>query len=140
MEIEINNKKINPFFKRTEVHFTIKHENQGTPNKGIIRNELAEALNVKRESIIIDRIHSSFGLQHTKGYAKVYTSRKEADAIEHKHILNRNKVSDGKSKKKDQVEEQSESTKDVSTEEPGSEESTEEVTTEPAVEEVKEES
>ena len=106
MEIEITDKKNNPFFKRTEVHFTIKHENQATPNQVIIRNELAESLNVKKDIIVIDRLHSSFGLQQTKGYAKVYLSRKEAESIERKHILNRNKASEGKSKKKGEVAEE----------------------------------
>jgi len=102
MEIEITDKKNNPFFKRTEVHFTIKHENQATPNQVIIRNELAENLNVKKDTIVIDKIHSSYGLQQIKGYAKVYLSRKEAESIERKHILNRNKISEGKSKKKEE--------------------------------------
>lgn len=102
MEIEITNKKNNQLFKRTEVHFIIKHENQGTPNKAIMRNELAEALNAKKDQIIIDRVESSFGIQETKGYAKVYSSRKEAEDIERKHILKRNKVSESKPKKKEE--------------------------------------
>jgi ribosomal protein S24E len=114
MEIEINDKKTNAFFKRTEVHFTIKHENQGTPNQAIIRNELAEAMNVKKEAIIIEKINSSYGLQHTKGYAKVYSSRKDAEKIEQKHILNRNKVSEKKPKKKEEKEEEPEAPKEES--------------------------
>jgi len=102
MEIEITDKKNNQLLKRTEVHFIIKHENQGTPNKAIMRNELAEALNAKKDQIIIDRVESSFGIQETKGYAKVYSSRKEAEDIERKHILKRNKVSESKPKKKEE--------------------------------------
>jgi small subunit ribosomal protein S24e len=102
MEIEITEKKNNPMFKRTEVQFIIKHENQGTPNKTILQNELAEALNAKKDQIIIDTIHSSFGIQQTRGYAKVYTSRKEAETIERKHILKRNQVSSAKPKKKEE--------------------------------------
>ena len=140
MEIEISDKKTNPFFKRTEVHFTIKHENQGTPNQAIIRNELAEALNVKKETIIIDTIDSSYGLQHTKGYAKVYTSRKDAENIEQKHILKRNKGSESKSKKKEEKEETAETSGETSSEEPTLEkEATEEASEEPT-EEKKEES
>lgn len=141
MEIEINDKKTNPFFKRTEVHFTIKHENQGTPNQSIIRNELAETMNVKKETIIIDKISSRYGRQYTKGYAKVYSSRKEAEKIEQKHILNRNKVSEGKSKKKEEKEEESESPKEeTSSEEPATEEPKEKTSEEPSSEEKKEES
>jgi len=140
MEIEINDKKNNPFFKRTEVHFTIKHENQGTPNQAIIRNELAETLNVKKETIIIDTINSSYGLQHTKGYAKVYTSRKDADKIEQKHILNRNKVSEGKSKKKEEKEEPAETTEEAPSDESASEDESKEEASEEPAEEKKEES
>jgi len=102
MEIEITDKKNNPLFKRTEIQFIIKHENQGTPNQSILRNELAEALNAKKDQIIIDTVHSSFGIQQTRGYAKIYTSRKEAEKIERKHILKRNQVSSAKPKKKEE--------------------------------------
>jgi small subunit ribosomal protein S24e len=99
MEIEIKEKTNNPFFKRTEVHFIIKHENQGTPNQAIIRNELAEVLNSKKELVIIDSIDSGFGIQQTRGYAKVYSSRKVAEQIENEHILKRNSIVEGKPKK-----------------------------------------
>ena len=85
MDIEITEKINNPFFKRTEVHFVVKHQNQGTPNKAILRNELANALNAKKDQIIIDSIHSGYGIQQIKGYAKVYNSQKEAEKIERKH-------------------------------------------------------
>jgi ribosomal protein S24E len=130
MEIEITDKKTNPFFKRTEVHFVIKHDNQGTPNQAIIRNELAESLNVKKDTIIIDTIHSSYGLQHTKGYAKVYSSRKEAESIEREHILIRNKISEGKPKKKEEVEPE----KPVDSEETSKEETSDETETKAAPE------
>ena len=81
MEIEITDKKNNPFLKRTEVKFIISHINQSTPNQAIIRNELAQSLNAKKEHIIIDHIESHFGIQKTRGYAKVYTSRKEAESL-----------------------------------------------------------
>jgi small subunit ribosomal protein S24e len=102
MEIEITDKKNNPFFKRMEVHFTISHENQKTPNQGIIRNELAESLNTKKENIIIDHIQSHYGIQKTNGYAKVYSSRKEAEKIEQKYLLNRNKMLGKKAEKKEE--------------------------------------
>ena len=101
MEIEINEKKNNPLFNRTEVHFTINHEGEGTPNREIIRSEIADKLNVKKENIIINNIYSSFGVQKSKGYAKIYTNPKKAEALERKYILKRNKV-DGKGKKKEE--------------------------------------
>ncbi|MDG6219553.1 MAG: 30S ribosomal protein S24e [Candidatus Thermoplasmatota archaeon] len=103
MELEISEKKNNPFLKRTEVHFVAKHETEKTPNRRLIRSELADALNTKQENIIIDTIISSFGSQISKGYAKVYSSRKHAEDVERKFQLERNKI-EGKTKKKDEAE------------------------------------
>ncbi len=44
MEIEIDSKKNNPLLNRTEIYFTIKHIGEKTPNREIIRAELAEKL------------------------------------------------------------------------------------------------
>ena len=92
MEIVIDSKRNNPLLNRAEVHFTIQHEGEGTPNREIIRSELAEKLNVKKENVIIDNIHSSFGIQKSAGYAKIYNSVKKTEDWERKHILKRNQV------------------------------------------------
>jgi len=99
MEIEIDSKKNNPLFDRTEVHFTIQHEGEKTPNREIIRSELAEKLNAKKENIIINDIQSSSGIQKCIGYAKIYSSVKKAEEMERKYILKRNKISVKKEKK-----------------------------------------
>ncbi len=101
MDIEINEKKNNPLFNRMEVHFTINHEGEGTPNREIIRSEIAEKLNVKKENIIINNITSSFGIQKSRGYAKIYSSSKKVDTLERKYILKRNQMIQ-KDKKKDE--------------------------------------
>ena len=100
MEIEIYSKKNNPLLNRTEVHFTIQHEGEKTPNREIIRSELAEKLNAKKENIIINDIQSSSGIQKSIGYANIYSSVKKAEEMERKHILKRNKISGKKEKKK----------------------------------------
>ncbi len=97
--MEIDSKKNNPLFDRTEVHFTIQHEGEKTPNREIIRSELAEKLNAKKENIIINDIQSSSGIQKSTGYAKIYSSVKKAEEMERKHILKRNKISGKKEKK-----------------------------------------
>ena len=114
MEIEINEKKNNPLFNRTEVYFTIIHEGEGTPNREIIRTEIADKLNVNKENIIINNIHSSFGVQKSKGYAKVYSTPKKAESLERKYILKRNQLG-GKESKKDEKKDQpsKEETKDA---------------------------
>ena len=99
MEIEIDSKKNNPLLNRTEVHFTIQHEGEKTPNREIIRSELAEKLNAKKENIIINDIQSSSGIQKSIGYAKIYSSVKKAEEMERKYILKRNKINVKKEKK-----------------------------------------
>lgn len=101
MELEITEKKNNSLLKRTEVQFIAKHENEGTPNRKLIRSELADVLNTKPENIILDSITSSFGSYISKGYAKAYTSLKHAQDVERKFQLKRNKV-EGKPKKKEE--------------------------------------
>ena len=101
MELEITEKKNNSLLKRTEVQFIAKHENEGTPNRKLIRSELADVLNTKPENIILDSITSSFGSYISKGYAKAYSSLKHAQDVERKFQLKRNKV-EGKPKKKEE--------------------------------------
>ncbi len=101
MEIEIDSKKNNPLLKRTEVYFTIKHTGEGTPNREIIRSELAEKLNSKKENVVVNIIKTSFGIQKTTGYAKVYSSLESSKGIEREHILKRNKLGETKKDKKE---------------------------------------
>lgn len=96
MEIEIDSKRNNPLLNRTEVHFTVKHEGEGTPNREIIRSELADKLNVKKENIVVNTIHSSFGNQEITGYAKVYSSLTKTKDLERDYILSRNKLIESK--------------------------------------------
>jgi len=99
MEIEIDSKKNNPLINRTEVRFTIRHKGESTPNREIVRSELAEKLNVKKEDVVVDNIHTSFGVQQIKGYAKIYNTVENAKGWERSHILERNKLIEKKAKK-----------------------------------------
>ena len=100
MEIEIDTKRNNPLLNRTEVYFTIKHLGEKTPNREIIRAELADKLNTKKEDVIINSIHTTFGIQEITGYAKVYSSHDKLKGLERKHILVRNKLIQEKKKEK----------------------------------------
>jgi ribosomal protein S24E len=62
MEIEIQSKIDNLLLGRTEIRFMVLHEGEGTPKRELIRSELAEKLNVKKETIMVDSMHSSFGM------------------------------------------------------------------------------
>ena len=100
MEIEIDSKKNNPLLNRTEINFTIKHLGEKTPNREIIRTELADKLNVKKEDVIVDSVHTTFGIQQITGYAKVYSSFDKLKGLEREHILVRNKLIQAKKKEK----------------------------------------
>ena len=100
MEIEIDSKKNNQLLNRTEIRFTIKHPGEKTPNREIIRTELAEKLNAKKEEVIVNEIHATFGKQEVTGYAKVYTSPDKSKGLERNHILVRNKLMEAKKKDK----------------------------------------
>jgi len=100
MEIEIQSKTDNLFLARTEVHFIIHHEGEGTPKRDLIRNELAEKLNAKKEAVMIDHMHSHFGARKTIGYAKIYKTVEDAKKIEGDPILKRNGLATRKKAKK----------------------------------------
>ena len=100
MEVQIDSKKNNPLLNRTEVYFTVKHVGEKTPNREIVRNELAEKLNAKKETIVVNSIRPGFGTNETTGYAKVYSSSQNAKELEETHILIRNKLIEGKKKEK----------------------------------------
>jgi len=107
MEIVIDSKRNNPLLNRTEIYFTVKHEGEGTPNREIIRSELAEKINVNKEKVIINTVQSSFGTQEISCYAKIYPSLKHSKDIERDYILKRNKIigSDKGKAEKDKKEE-----------------------------------
>ena len=92
MEIDIQSKTNNPLLKRTEVHFCLKHDSEGTPKRELVRSELADKLKVKKENIMINYMKSNFGKTETLGYARVYTSVEAAKSGEKDYILKRNNV------------------------------------------------
>jgi ribosomal protein S24E len=104
MEIEITSKRNNPLCERTEVYFTIHHEGEGTPNRDLVRNELAEKLNVKKEHVAINYIQTNFGVQKSTGYTTVYSSLDKAKNWERDYILKRNKIIEEKEEKKPEEE------------------------------------
>ncbi len=101
MEIEISSKKDNPLLGRIDVYFSINHEDEGTPARELVRENLAKALKVKKENIVIDHMRSVFGVQRSEGYAKAYSSVNKAKEIERRYVLERNLLVEKASKKKE---------------------------------------
>lgn len=101
MEIELLEKKDQPLLSRTDVSFRIIHPNESTPKRNDVRDGLAEQIDVKKGCIVIDNMKAVFGKSETIGFAKVYSTEKDAKAIERKHILIRNKLAVAETEKKE---------------------------------------
>jgi small subunit ribosomal protein S24e len=108
MELELIEKKEMPLLARTDITFRIKHPNERTPKRNDVRDELASQMNVKKVCIIIDNMKAVFGKSETKGFAKIYSSEKDAIAIERNHILARNKIVTAEAKKSEGKKEKTE--------------------------------
>ena len=100
MQAEIVSRKENPLLKRVEIQFKVVHHGEGTPQRDIIREEIAKLAKAPKDRVVIDHLNSQFGAPHTLGYAKVYDSKEDALEFERKHILGRNKLIELEEKKK----------------------------------------
>ena len=99
MELDITSKVNNVLLNRTEVRFTIIHDKSGTPKRELIRGELAEKMNSKKENVVIEFIDTEFGKMKTHGYAKIYPSVEIAKACETNYLLKRNNLPTKKKRK-----------------------------------------
>ncbi len=92
MKIEILKEFENLLLDRKELECIIRHPKLGTPTRAEIREKLAALLNVKdKESLVVTKILSEFGISATKIYARVYDSASEAEKMEPSHIIKRNR-------------------------------------------------
>ncbi len=107
MELEILEKRENPLLNRTEVKFRIKHEGEKTPERELVKNDLAEELKVSKDLIIIDYIRPHFGIAVSSGYAKIYKSVEDGKKVEPDYVLKRNnfgiKTKEEKKEKEEEV-------------------------------------
>jgi ribosomal protein S24E len=70
MKLEITEEKQNIFLKRKEYMIFISHENEATPSKQRLLDELSKFLNVEKEKIDIKYIMSKKGI--SQSIAKVW--------------------------------------------------------------------
>ncbi len=98
MELEIVAKRENPLLKRTEVRFRVTHPNEMTPGRAVLREALAKVLHATRDIVVVDFSQSEFGRSASRGYAKVYKSKEDAEKVERKHILVRNGLREAEKK------------------------------------------
>ena len=66
------------------------HAEAATPTRDSVRAELAKALKVPKDRVIIERMHAKFGVAKTQGFAATYQSKEAAVAVVRDHILVRN--------------------------------------------------
>jgi len=92
MKIEIKEQKENPLQKRVEVYFTIDHVGESTPGRNAVAEDIAKKMKSKRDCVVVDSIESVYGIGKSKGYAKVYSSKKCALAYESDYLLKRNGI------------------------------------------------
>jgi small subunit ribosomal protein S24e len=93
MKLKIVSKKQNPLIKRTEVTFSIEHDqNGGTPSRAEVRTQLAALLKTKLELIYVKKLETKTGTMVAVGEANAYDSLEQAKLIEPEHILARNVV------------------------------------------------
>ena len=112
MELEIIEKRENPLLNRTEVKFRVKHQGEKTPERELVKSDLAEILKVNKSLVIIDYIRPSFGMAISSGYAKIYKSIEDAKKIEPSYILKRNKFGEVKEEKTEEVKEETKEEKE----------------------------
>ncbi len=96
MKLDITNKNVNPFFKRTEVAFEIRHDAE-TPSRTSVIREIAGALKADENLVVVEYIKQPFGKKMCFGRARIYKSEQDMQ-MEPKHLLARAAKSLGKAK------------------------------------------
>jgi small subunit ribosomal protein S24e len=98
MEIKILEERTNPLLKRHELRFEVAHATAATPTRDSVRTELAKAVHVPKDRVVIERMKPRFGTAVTRGDANVYDSTEAAKSITREHILVRNGLKEKEAK------------------------------------------
>lgn len=91
MDIKVVKDKKNSLLNRRELDFVVKYEGS-TPSRSDVRNKLAAMLNAPLDLLVIQRIKTEYGMQESKGYAKLYEDADRMKQVEQAHVLKRNAV------------------------------------------------
>jgi len=94
MDIDIVSEEENPMLHRTDVKFTVTHD-EATPSRLSVRDSLAAMLNKDADEVVIRQLDTKFGMRKTIGHARVYESPDDARQVEQEHMLERNKITAG---------------------------------------------
>lgn len=91
MDIDVISEEENPMLHRTDVRFSIVHE-EATPSRLSVRDSLAAKLNKDSDEVVVHKLDTKYGMRKTIGYAKVYESPDHAADVEQEYMLERNKI------------------------------------------------
>ena len=91
MDIDIIDEEENPMLHRTDVRFSVTHD-EATPSRLSVRDSLAAMLNKDAAEVVVHELDTKFGMRKTVGYAKVYETPEHAQEVEQDHMLQRNKI------------------------------------------------
>jgi len=89
LKVNIENKKENLLFGRTDINFSVK-EAQATPPREAIRKQIAALTNSKEEMVVVGVLDTSYGTTDLKGQARVYKNKKSMEKTELKYVVTRN--------------------------------------------------
>ena len=124
MELEIAEKNDNPLLHRQEVQIVIRHENESTPRRSEVIQNLSDKMNAKKDLIIIDYLKNKYGKMESQGYAKIYKNIEALNRIETKPSIERQKTAKKakpEAPKKEKAEEVNEAAEEEGAEEKASE-------------------
>ncbi len=82
--MEIKNLKIKetPLLARKRIKFELEHNNQSTPTKIKLKEDIAKKYNVNPDLVAIRHIYGKFGLQTSKVIAHIYENEKTLKELE----------------------------------------------------------
>ncbi len=91
MEIKVLDQAYNPLLKRKEVKVEITHSKAGTPDRFMIRKELASRLNAKLDNLYVVDMETKTGMEKTQCDVELYDSPENARKVVPSYIIVRNK-------------------------------------------------
>lgn len=119
MELTIKDKKENKVLNRTELTFSVVHE-EAPPKRSQVQSSIANKLNTKPELVVVVKMLNTFGTRRLVGKANVYSSKEALSEYERKYLQKRWKAKEGSEteKKAEPKQESSEKKVEEKTEKP----------------------
>lgn len=90
MEINVNEKIVNPLLNRTEIKFDCTYQGEATPKIIDVKNRLVAILDVDKNLLVVHNVKPSYGEGKANGYAKIYDSEESLSKIEKDHVVKKN--------------------------------------------------